>query len=168
MKKIAVFLVMVVITILFTGCGGSLEQQKEKAIVRAEQAFTNKLDKNETLQAIAFHRPSGLTVKEDKPNNIILEKGSHPYILFYNPIVPSSSEELYELEKNQEGQMIVDKTFSVEDRFGYLLIMDAGDNKYEVTAGVGGVKATTESTVKQLESDAGYLMEMVASAQLSE
>ncbi|MFK4997397.1 hypothetical protein ACI2OX_07120 [Bacillus sp. N9] len=46
--------------------------------------------------------------------------------------------------------------------------MDAGNNKYEVTAGVGGIKATTESTVKQLETDSGYLMEMVASAQLNE
>ena len=107
-------------------------------------------------------------IKEESPNNIILVKGTHPYILFYNPNEDSNSEALYETTKQSGENIIVDKTFTFEDQFGYLLIFEADDSYYEIAAGIGGIKATTKSTVENVAKDAEMMMSIVASTNIQD
>ncbi|MEK3890333.1 hypothetical protein [Bacillus sp. FSL K6-3431] len=168
MNKITVCL-MIAITVLFiAACGKSFEKEKVKAEDHAEQAFLNISPINETLDTIAFHLPTGLSIKNEEPNNIILEKGTHPYILFYNPNEDMKSEELYEMEKSNAENIVVDRTFNDDNRFGYLIIIEQGEDLYEVTVGIGGVKATTESKLNNIVTDTDVLMKMVSSAKIKE
>ncbi|HEY4553642.1 MAG TPA: hypothetical protein VIG80_10635 [Bacillaceae bacterium] len=167
MKRIAASMVIVLLAMTIAACGSSIEKEKTKAETNAKEAFQATPQKsNEEYGAIQFYVPSGLTVKDKSPNNIIMEKGSHPYILFYNPNETANSEALYNLVKNNANEVVADQTFKADDRFGYLVIFEAGDGLYEITAGIGGVKATTESTVKTVAEDAELLMQIASSAEV--
>ena len=168
MKKFAVSLFIGFAALMIAACG-NIEEEKMKAETKVEEAFRNKLeDTNQTLGAVQFHLPSELMIKEESPNNIILVKGTHPYILFYNPNEDSNSEALYETTKQSGEKIIVDKTFTVEDQFGYFLIFEAGDNYYEIAAGIGGIKVTTKSTVENVAKDAEMMMSIVASTNIQD
>ncbi|CAM3915786.1 LptM family lipoprotein [Lederbergia lenta] len=168
MKKITLCLMMAFTAIFIAACGQSFEEEKVKAENRAEQAFLNISPINETLDEVEFHLPTGLVVKNEEPNNVILEKGSHSYILFYNPFENMDSEALYKTEKSNEENILVDRTFKKDNRLGYLIIMDDGDGLYEITTGVGGVKVTTESELKDLSKDAELLMKIASSTKINE
>ncbi|MBS4175982.1 hypothetical protein [Lederbergia citrea] len=169
MKKIVASFIIIFTAMIIAACGTSIDKEKINAEANAKKVFQEKSKGvNEEIQSIQFHLPSGVSIKDKSPNNIILEKGKQPYILFYNPIENKQSEELYEMSKTNSDKMVVDQIFKADNRFGYLLIKDAGDNIYEVTAGVGGVKATTNSTVGSIAKDAELLMTMAASTVVKE
>lgn len=163
-KKLTLCLILAVTAIFIAACGLSFEKEKVKAEERVKEAFINIPESNKNLESIQLNLPAELVIKEEKPNNIILEKGSHPYILFYNQHENMKSEELYKHAKSNVDQILVDRTFKENDRFGYLLIIDAGNNEYQITAGVGGVKASTKSKLNTLVKDSELLMEMASSA----
>lgn len=169
MKRLGLRLFIFLIVMMVAACGHSIEDETEKAEIQTEEALRNKPEQiNETVGPVQFHLPSGLSVEEESPNNIILVKGTHPYVLFYNPNENSESEALYENTKQNADRIIVDKTFPDSDKFGYLLIIKADDSFYEITTGIGGIKATTKSTVDQVASDAEMMINIVASTKVNE
>lgn len=168
MKKIIVCLVMALTAIFIAACGKSLEEEKVKAENSAEEAFLNIPSINKNLDEVKLHLPPGLIVKTEEPNNVIMEKNSHSYILFYNPFESMDSEALYKTEKGNKGNTLVDRTFKEDDRLGYLIVKDDEGGLYEITAGVGGVKVTTESELKGLAKNAELLMKIASSTKINE
>lgn len=169
MKQITAVILIMLTMILLAACGGSIDKEKSIAETNVKKAFQEKPKAtNENVQSIQFHLPPEFTIKEELPNNIILQKGTHPYILFYNPNEEAGSKALYELIKEHEDEIVVNKTFSEEDRFGYLVIIKTANGQYEVTTGIGGIKGTTETTAKNVAADAELLMKIVASTVIKE
>ncbi|MCR2821812.1 hypothetical protein [Lederbergia panacisoli] len=169
MKKIMASTVILLGVLIIAACGKTIEEEKVKAEENVEKAFQTKSENaNEEIQSIKFNLPSGFTIKDESPNNIILEKGDHPYILFYNPNEDLKSNALYDGVVEHANKVITNKTFADEERFGYLVINEMDKDIYEVTAGIGGFKATSESDLKTLAADAELLMEIVNSTSFKE
>ena len=157
---------IIIFSMLFiAACGASIETEQDKAVEQAEKAFNGEPEvANQEIQSIEFYLPADISIKDDKPNNIILDKRDHPYILFYNPNEKEDSQALYNLLLDTDQPLIVNQTFTKDQRFGYLVITEIEEEEtYEVTAGIGGTKATTESAVKNVSEDAKILMEIVRS-----
>ncbi|MBS4200043.1 hypothetical protein KHA93_10285 [Bacillus sp. FJAT-49732] len=169
MKKMVVSALIILSVFIIAACGKSIDKEKIKAEENVEKAFQEKpADTNEEIQSITFNLPAGFTIKDESPNNIILEKGDQTYILFYNPNEESNSKALYDGVVDHANKVIVNKTFSDKERFGYLVINEMDKNMYEVTVGIGGIKATSESDLKSLATDAEALMNIVNSTSLQE
>ncbi len=170
MKKVIAGTLVLFSIFFLAACGASIEKEKVKAEDRAEKAFNADPEAaNEEVQVLHFYLPTDMSVKSDKPNNIILEKKDHPYIFFYNQNEPNNSQALYDnMVNEEEGAFIVNKTFSDQNRFGYLMITGIDEETFEVTAGIGGMKVTTESKTKNVSDDAETMMKIVASASLKE
>lgn len=154
--------------LLIAACGASIEKEQTKAVEQVEKAFNGDPEvANQEIQSIQFYLPSDMTIKDDKPNNIILDKKDHPYILFYNPNEKEDSKALYNQLIDSGDPLIVNQTFTKDQRFGYLVITEIEEAEtYEVTAGIGGTKATTESAVKNVSEDAKILMDIVRSSRV--
>ena len=163
--KIYMFGIIFLLSIvLMSACGVSLDKEKEKAVANAEKAYSESpKDANENYDSIRFHLPEQFSIKDQAPNNIIMEKKAHPYILFYNQNEGEDSDKVYEITNTATGEVIVDQTFEVKDRFGYLIIIEIEENQYEVTAGIGGIKVTTESDLKHIAENAETLMKIANS-----
>ena len=167
MKKYRLSLSVLFVVILLVACSSSIESEKVNAEEKTKVAFEKQsIQTNQSLQFIDFYLPSGIVVKEEMPNNIILDKGSHPYIVFYNPNEDSQSKVLYETAKKSAEHIVHEKTFTKDDQFGYLLINQAHEGLYEISVGIGGIKATTETKVNNLAEDAEMMMEIVSSAHI--
>ncbi|MBW8349305.1 hypothetical protein K0H71_07590 [Bacillus sp. IITD106] len=169
MKKIIVSAIIMFGVLIIAACGKSIDEEKVKAETNVEQAFQTKpAEANEEVQSIKFNLPTEFTIKDESPNNIILEKGDYTYILFYNPNEQANSKALYDGVMENANKVIVNKTFSDKDRVGYIVINETGKEMYEISVGIGGVKATTESDLKTLASDAELLMKIVNSTSIKE
>jgi len=174
MRKFAVFIITCITAIALFGCGMSTEKALEKSEAAVSKQFSEKKETNTTAGNLKLYLNSKLQVDEEMENNVLLLKGDHPIVLFHNPIVEPSSDQLFEQAKNTDGKIIQEKTFTHEDdndELGYLLIIDHGEEKeedYEVIVGIGGVKATTNAKTKELEELTGLMMEVVASVELAE
>ncbi|MBO0992409.1 hypothetical protein [Bacillus sp. SD088] len=167
-KKAMTCAMMLCSMLLIAACEASIDKEQRKAVEQAEKAFDKEPEEaNQEIQSIAFYLPSGMSIKDDKPNNIILDKQDHPYILFYNPNEEEDSQALYNLLIDTDDSLIINQTFTKDDRFGYLVITEIEEEEtYEVTAGIGGTKATTESAVQNVSEDAKLLMDIVRSSRV--
>lgn len=160
------FLILVWCTLILYGCGTSIEEEKALAEEITEKIFNSEQEEsNEELEHIAFYLPDNMEVKEAQPNNIVLEKRGHPYLLFYNQYEERNSEAIYEsmIQVEDQTSIISKKTFSDGERFGYLVIIQIDENTYEVTTGIGGVKITTESKLDDIQEHAETSMTIVHS-----
>lgn len=169
MKRVIASTSILCVLILLAACGASIEKEKVKAEENVKQAFQDKpKEPNQEVQSIKFNLPTGIAIKEETPNNIILENKDEPYILFYNPNEDLESKALYDVAVQiPEQDLVVNKTFTDDHRFGYLVIAKTGDDLYVVTTGIGGIKATAKSKVKTVAEDAKVLMQIVASTEVT-
>ncbi|MBS4195068.1 hypothetical protein [Lederbergia citri] len=169
MKKIVASIMIMFSVLIIAACGKSIDEEKVKAETNVEKTFQAKSEEaNEEVQSIKFNLPTGFTIKDESPNNIIMKKGDHTYILFYNPNEQSDSKALYDGVVENANKVIVNKTYLDKDRVGYIVINETDKELYEVSVGIGGVKATTESDLKTLAADAELLMKIVNSTSIKE
>jgi hypothetical protein len=149
---------------LITGCSTSIKEQEKDTVKDVSRAFTNQSEtaKKESKQ-LRFYLPFGMSIKKESPNNVIIKKGGQDYILFYNQKEDEKSQEVYKISKPVAEGILVDKEFTSKKRFGYLLISKVKENLYEITVGIGGIKMTTETTLKNIANDAGKMMKIVSS-----
>lgn len=159
-------LLLIFLFFLLTGCQASLEEELKETAAAAEAAMETPADKiNQTFDDISYHLPFGFEVESESANNIILKNGSKTYILFFNPHEGDNSKIVYDATVNQSS-FEMNETFEKNDRFGFLLVKKAEDQLYEVTAGIGGVKLTTQAKTKVLHSEVKTMMEIVNSVRM--
>ncbi|MCJ8009559.1 hypothetical protein ACFFF5_13565 [Lederbergia wuyishanensis] len=169
MKKMIVSALIMFSVLIIAACGKSIDEEKVKAEANVEKVFQAKPEEaNEEVQTIKFNLPTGFTIQDESPNNIILKKGDDTYILFYNPNETSDSKALYDGVVEHADKEVINKTFQKNERFGYLVINESEKELYEVTVGIGGIKATSESDLNHLAADAELLMKIVNSTMMQE
>ncbi|WP_142255376.1 hypothetical protein [Bacillus sinesaloumensis] len=146
---------------LLSGCA-SVEDESKEAITAVENAFKAAPEKaNSENGDVSFYLPTTMNIEEKDENNVILQKGDQPFILFVNPNEEASSEVMYNEIDSEE--FIINKTFTDKDRFGYIKAFEKEDKLYLVTVGIGGVKMTTEAKVSELSESATEMMTVVSS-----
>ncbi|MGD7024518.1 hypothetical protein ACQCVK_18185 [Rossellomorea vietnamensis] len=166
MSKSIIFKFSVIFLLMLTaGCSSAtLEESQEEAVEAVKETFESPIEEaSEETENFHFNLPSGSTIKEKNANNVIIENGNHTYILFYNQNVSSDSEQLYELSVQDEASIVKQETFRDDDRFGYFLIREVEEDQFELTAGIGGTKMTTQSVKDDLVNDSEFMMEVVSS-----
>ncbi|MCM3587916.1 hypothetical protein M3182_19510 [Mesobacillus maritimus] len=168
MRLVALKALLIFGSIFFLGaCSASFEE----VVVETTEAVETELvqetkEVNESNKDIEYRLPFGVEKQEETENNIILKNGSRTYILFYNQYEDRNSKVVYESTLEQNEEWDVKEVFEKDGEFGYLLvkILDEDKEVYQIVAGVGGVKLTTESN--SLKSDAVTMMEIANSVQV--
>ncbi|RYG71549.1 hypothetical protein EU245_13820 [Lentibacillus lipolyticus] len=164
-----VFTVLFGILIL-TGC--SMMQSEEEAIQHAEETAEklfhadDAVEANKELDTFSMYVPAGLEVDKEELSNVILKDGNQTYIVFYNNLEGPKSKLSYKAAAKEDKALLLER-FKDKNKFGYIRIMPADkEDKYELQLGVGGVKITTYTPKKSLESDAEEMMKMARSIAL--
>ncbi|MGV3465639.1 MAG: hypothetical protein ACO1OT_10135 [Heyndrickxia sp.] len=148
---------------LITGCSTSVKEQQNEATNKVSKAFSAQPKAaKKTTKNFSLYLPFGMTIQKESPNNVIIKRGRQNYLLFYNQKEVENSQEVYKISKPNKG-LLVDKSFSSNSRFGYLLISKVKKDLYEVIVGVGGIKMTTETSMKNIASDAEKMAKIVSS-----
>jgi hypothetical protein len=168
MSKSMIYKLSVVLILMLTaGCSGAtLEESQEEAVKAVKETFENPDDDaNEETENFRFHLPSGSSIKEENANNVIIEDGNNTYILFYNQNVKTDSEQLFELAVQDDKNIIKQETFKDGDRFGFYVIREMEEDQFELTAGIGGTKMSTQSVKDDLVDDSEFMMKVVSSVE---
>ncbi|WP_339147305.1 MULTISPECIES: hypothetical protein [unclassified Sutcliffiella] len=165
-----------IISILFlsllflAGCSISIEDATQKSIDAFEQTFNGEeMEATEETDAFHYYLPSQFSVDTETENNIVLTHKEQTYLLFANPFESKDSEVLYDSTKVNYDELQLDHTVLEDGRLGYMLISPVEGEKeefYEVTVGVGGVKMTTVTDTKNMESSTKSMMEVVSSVKI--
>ncbi|CEG28242.1 hypothetical protein BN1002_03127 [Bacillus sp. B-jedd] len=160
-------LVLLLSALILGGCGKvSFEDESRKAVEATKASFEDKKQEtNKNTKEIEFYLPFGFEIKDEKPNNLILKNGSKKYILFYNQNEKKDSEVVYEASVAQYEELETNEQFKGNGKLGYLLIERLEDDMNILTAGVGGVKVTTETKTGSLDEEAKTLMQIASSVE---
>ncbi|RHW40784.1 hypothetical protein D1B31_11390 [Neobacillus notoginsengisoli] len=161
------FVTLLMAVFLLGGCSNaSYEDKSKQAVEAAKAAFEEKSQNtNKNTGEIGFYLPFGFEIKEGKPNNIILKNGSKTYILFYNQNESKESKVVYEASVAQYEELETDEQFQGKGKLGFILIERLEDDMNILTAGVGGVKITTETKTSSLDEEAKTLMQIANSVE---
>lgn len=152
--------------LLISGCNNPSFKEESKAAVNTVKTTFNEKEKqtNKKSGKIHFYLPTGYSIKDQSPNNIILQNGSEIFILFINPQEERTSDVLYKSTVDQYEKLDINETFKNDNKYGFLTIQQLKDDDLnEVTIGVGGAKITTQVKTGKLNEDAKSMMQIVNS-----
>ncbi|WP_191555837.1 hypothetical protein [Metabacillus idriensis] len=163
MKKI---LAGIIFASLFSllACSMNEEEMQTATIDQTKKTFTSKpAAANEESGTFNYHLPEGYKVESAKNNNLIFKRDDDQYILFVNDKEKEDSTVFYDSLLEQYKDPIVEETFKDNGRFGYVLVDKLEDDEYEVSAGIGGVKMTTQTNGRNVADTAEQMMGIVSS-----
>lgn len=160
-KVVAIFMFFAILS----ACSASIAEEQVVATEAASTVFSEEqtVEVNQESEGIEFYLPSDAAVKKTTENNIVFEKKGKVFILFINSHEGPNSQVVYQSTRSQGADYFVDETFQKDGKFGFILLQENEEESYEVTIGVGGVKATTITSVKELTEDVELMMEIVKS-----
>lgn len=164
MWKLVVLLLTAVV--LLAACGKTVEERTIDGIKAAENVFFEKRKaQNEEVDSVKLYKPTGFKVDENSDaQNIVLNKGKQPFILFINPNEKKDSQLFYDLLQADENLELIDeKKFSDGDTFGFVAVIQNQDETVELIANVGGAKITTQTKEKAIAKDLESMMQIVQS-----
>lgn len=145
--------------LLLSACSVSIDEELKEARPAVEEAFNSKAkEANNENEHIQYYLPFGFEIEDEStPNNIILKNGSKTYILFYNQQEEADSEVVYEATIKQK-EYDMNELYQDDQKFGFFLLKEIGDDRYELTVGIGGVKVTSEVKARNIKSEASTMM----------
>lgn len=152
--------------ILLVGCSSSINDQTTAGLEQAKQAFQGDAEKpNEEVNDVKIFMPSGFSIEEEtNESNIILSKGKDSFILFINPNELPSSQLYYDLMMADSNLNVVEeKKFEQNGRFGFAAIIENSEDKYELITSIGGIKLTTISKQQNIADNLEQMMTIVKS-----
>ncbi|MEH7226393.1 hypothetical protein V7112_21485 [Bacillus sp. JJ1566] len=157
------FLTLLMIVGLLSGCS-SVEDESKETVTSVETAFNAQPEKaNSENGEVSFYLPSTMKIEKKDKNNVILQKDNQTFILFINPIEERTSDVLY--KEIVAKEFAVDKTYTGNERYGYVKAFETKDKLYLVTVGIGGIKMTTEVKLGDMSENASEMMKIVSSVQ---
>ncbi|MEH7353682.1 hypothetical protein V7150_08895 [Neobacillus drentensis] len=156
------------LSILFlSACNNASFKEESKVTIKTVKTTFNEKEKkpNKKSGNVNFYLPSGYSIKDQTPNNIILQNGSDTYILFINPHEDTSSEVVYKATIEQYKKLDTNEKYTNnENKFGFMTIKQLkDDNLNEITIGVGGTKITTQVKTSDLNNESKIMMQIVNS-----
>lgn len=109
MWKLVVLLLTAVV--LLAACGKTVEERTIDGIKAAENVFFEKRKaQNEEVDSVKLYKPTGFKVDENSDaQNIVLNKGKQPFILFINPNEKKDSQLFYDLLQADENLELIDE-----------------------------------------------------------
>ncbi|WP_117170641.1 hypothetical protein [Paraliobacillus sediminis] len=149
---------LLIISLFFlSACAPSEDEALELTETAAKTVFEdNTTEPNNTLDSFSLYLPSGYEIIEESQSNLLLESGDQTFILFYNALEDTTSELNYQAAEANGNNLLL-QSFEDEGRFAFVKVSESGD-EYELQVGVGGVKITTQTSIRQLED---YTIEMM-------
>ncbi len=164
MLKVISFLLVSVL--LLSACGKTVEEQAEEGLKIAEEVFYKEPKKhNEEVNGTKLYKPTSFKLSDaSDAQNIVLNKGKQPFILFMNPNEAKDSRLFYDLLHADEDVNIIDEEkFSESNSFGFVAVIQNEGDMVELIANVGGAKMTTLTKEKHIASDLETMMKIVRS-----
>ncbi|MGN7478029.1 hypothetical protein ACTHOQ_09240 [Solibacillus silvestris] len=152
------------IVVVLTGCNQTIEEQALAGMENAETIFKSEPNEvNKTIGHIELYLPKGYSIEKgiDELNYTILN-GKDSYILFVNPNETEDSQLHYDiLKQDSKNKIVQEQTFQKDGVFGFSAVVEQSEEKYELIVNVGGVKLSTISADKKLDSKIQEMMEIV-------
>ncbi|WP_335871309.1 hypothetical protein [Bacillus sp. 2205SS5-2] len=156
--------ITILIGLILSSCRATLEENIATAEEEVSKVFEAKKEKsNKEGENFNFYTPFGMKVVEESKNNIILEKGSDTFILFYNPNEDKASKVVYEQTKETQSDLIVDDIYQKKGKFGYLMGSNVDEDHVQIIVGVGGAKMTILTSESKMASKSKLMMKIVSS-----
>ncbi|MCZ2259704.1 hypothetical protein [Sporosarcina sp. G11-34] len=159
-------LLIMLSTLFLTACGQSLEDRTAKGLKSAEEAFyANNKAGTEEFDGVKLYKPMGFTIKEDSDaQNILFNKNDDTFILFINPNEEANSRLFYDLLiEDETKETVAIETFIENRTFGFVAVVESGNNQVELIVSVGGAKITTITKEKNIDTHLRMMMEIVRS-----
>ncbi|WP_112181672.1 MULTISPECIES: hypothetical protein [Paraliobacillus] len=151
------------ISLLFlSACAPTEDEALELTESAARTVFEdNIIEPNNTLDNFSLYLPSDYEIIEESQSNLLLESDDQTFILFYNALEDTTSELNYQAAEANGNNALL-QSFEDEERFAFVRVSERED-QYELQVGVGGVKVTTQTSIRQLEDDTIEMMQMATS-----
>lgn len=158
-------------TMMLSACGQTVEEQATAGIIAAEATFEGQVtETNAKVGQIELYMPNDFTIEKgiDEANYTVFYE-EDTYILFVNIHETTDSKLLYEILQEDTTKEIIDEdTFETDGIFGFSMITKASENTSELTVSIGGVKLSTISENKNLDSKLAEMMQIVQSVRVVE
>lgn len=170
MKKASLLAAFLVLSTLLFACSASIEEEKKRTMDDVEHIFNEEPKKtNEEIDDISFRLPFTASVAEESEHNVIIERGNNTFVLFHHRNDEAGNDVIYNMTTGStEEPWLVNETFEEEGRFGFVLLRQVDEEQVEIVTGINDVKMTTVSEVKDVSSNAKWMMETVRSAKWNE
>ncbi|PID15435.1 hypothetical protein CSV63_06515 [Sporosarcina sp. P34] len=162
-----VFLLLLLAVVL-VGCNQKVEVRTDDAFVSAKKAFElNSKKPNQTVGDIEFYKPPTLRMdKESTSQQIVLTKRNDSFYLTVNPNEKKNSQVYYDVLLTDEPDDLVGaQTFSKDEAFGFVAVIQKGEKQVELIANVGGAKVETVTDEENTKAYVEMMMEIARSVQ---
>ncbi|WP_342581666.1 hypothetical protein [Ureibacillus sp. FSL W7-1570] len=169
MKKWLLLTISAMLLLVLSGCGKSVEEQINIGVASAQTVFEESpREPNKKIGQIDLYLPSGYSIKEtDDVNNYVLSQGKNKYILFVNVNEEEDSKLHYELLKNSMSDKIVkEQPVELDGAFGFTMVLNHGDEQFELIASSGGVKVSTISNDRKMDDKLVEMMMIARSVEV--
>ncbi|MGM8215657.1 hypothetical protein ACLIA0_08770 [Bacillaceae bacterium W0354] len=159
---------LVFFLVTLTGCLQSEDKVMNEIEKRLKDEFLSdeKIEANFELKRLSVYKPDSLELQEEGINNFIFTDGSRPYVLFINEFEAPNSKWFYNRLKseNKNNKMFL-RSFESDEEFVYLAVQEHEDKQYEVQIGIGGIKMSTLTNIKDLETVVSTMLDMIQSVE---
>lgn len=163
MLKQLTFIPLLLLMVIVVSCSSMTE---EEALLGVESAVKKnfsieKPDSNQETKQYSYFLLSGMKEVNKSKNNIVLEKEDSIFTVFYDQNL-QLTDDIYEEEKKKDKEALLFKKIS-ESPTGFVKVINIKNNIYELTIGLGGVKASTTTSKTELLDRAEDLANLVSS-----
>lgn len=156
---IALFLICL---LLLSACAPSEDEAFESTEFAAKTTFEDDIiEPNKTMDNFSLYVPSGYEIIEESQSNLLLEKNNQTFILFYNALEDKTSELNFQAAEANANSALL-QSFETDNRFAFVKVSESAE-EYELQVGVGGVKITTQTSLRKLEDNTIDMMQMATS-----
>ncbi|AXH99492.1 hypothetical protein DV702_06880 [Sporosarcina sp. PTS2304] len=166
-RKGKVFL-LVLLAVVLVGCNQKVEFRTDDAFVAAKKAFeSNAKNTNHTVGDIAFYKPPTMKVDEESTSQtIVLTKKDDSFYVTVNPNEQNDSRVYYDkLLSDEPEQLIGSQTFTKDEAFGFVAVIQKSENLVELIADAGGAKIATVTDEKNITTYLEKMMEIARSVE---
>lgn len=169
MKKWLFLTISALLLFGLSGCGKSVEEQINMGVASAQTVFEESpKEANKKMGQIELYLPSGYKIQDtDDVNNYVLTKGKDKYILFVNVNEKEDSKLHYELlKKNMSKAIVKEQPLELDGIFGFTMVLEHGENQFELVASSGGVKVSTISNDQKIDNKLEEMMRIARSVKV--
>ncbi|WP_153730697.1 hypothetical protein [Sporosarcina obsidiansis] len=160
--------VLLLLAVLLVGCNQKVEVRTDDGFLAAKEAFeANAKKANESVGDIHFYKPATMKVdKQSTSQTIIMTKRNDSFYLTVNPNEKKNSRVTYDLLLTEEPENLVGaQTFTKDDAFGFVAVIQKSEKLVELIADVGGAKVETVTNEENVGPHLEKMMEIARSVQ---
>ncbi len=156
-------------TLFLSGCGMTLDEQVNEGIANAQAAFNQEpVTANIQQEHLSLYLPESFNIEmTEDTSNYLLKSDDQQYILFINENESLTSKLNYDLlVQNREESLVNIETIEGEKEFGFVAVSEYSEEQYELIVSIGGVKLSTVTNDKKIDSKLEEMMAIVRSVEI--